>query len=46
MEHVTAASESATASASQVLVTAEKLAREAQDLRGAVETFFRDVRAA
>ncbi len=46
MEGVTAASEETMLSASQVLKTAESLSREAETLRGAVETFFSDVKAA
>lgn len=46
MEGVTAASEETMLSASQVLKTAESLSREAETLRGAVETFFTDVKAA
>lgn len=46
MEGVTAASEETMLSASQVLKTAESLSREAEALRGAVETFFTDVKAA
>lgn len=46
MEGVTAASEETMLSASQVLKTAESLSCEAETLRGAVETFFTDVKAA
>jgi methyl-accepting chemotaxis protein len=46
MEAVTIASGAAKNSAGQVLLTAEKLAREADALRCAVETFFEDVQAA
>jgi methyl-accepting chemotaxis protein len=46
MEAVTQASQAAMTSAGQVLATAEQLAREAQNLRGAVQTFFADVQAA
>jgi methyl-accepting chemotaxis protein len=46
MEGVTASSAATTRSACDVLATAESLTQEAQALRGAVETFFRDVKAA
>ena len=46
MEDVTAASEATMSSASQVLATAEGLAREAHALRGAMATFFSEVKAA
>jgi methyl-accepting chemotaxis protein len=46
MEGVTASSAATTSSACHVLATAESLTQEAQALRGAVETFFRDVKAA
>jgi methyl-accepting chemotaxis protein len=46
MEDVTAASEATMSSASQVLATAESLAREAHALRGAMATFFGEVKAA
>ncbi|PTM40844.1 methyl-accepting chemotaxis protein [Bosea sp. 124] len=46
MEGVTATSQAAMLSASQALATAENLAREAQILRGAVGTFFADMKAA
>ena len=46
MENVTATSQSAMQSANRALTTAENLAREAQVLRGAVDTFFADLKAA
>ncbi|HEY5794984.1 MAG TPA: HAMP domain-containing methyl-accepting chemotaxis protein [Bosea sp. (in: a-proteobacteria)] len=46
MEGVTSTSQAAMLSASQALSTAENLAREAQTLRGAVSTFFADMKAA
>jgi methyl-accepting chemotaxis protein len=46
MRHVTDASEAATNSAGRVLDVAERLAREADTLRGEVEAFFADVQAA
>jgi len=46
MEGVTATSQSAMLSAHQALSTAESLAREAQVLRGAVGTFFAEMKAA
>ncbi len=46
MEAVTSTSQSAMLSANQALATAENLAREAQVLRGAVATFFADMKAA
>lgn len=46
MESVTATSQSAMQSANRALTTAENLAREAQVLRGAVDTFFADLKAA
>jgi methyl-accepting chemotaxis protein len=46
MEDVTNASAAAMRSADQALSTAEALTAAAQTLRGAVETFFADVKAA
>ncbi len=46
MENVTATSQSAMLSANRALTTAENLAREAQVLRGAVDKFFADIKAA
>lgn len=46
MEGVTSTSQAAMLSASQALSTAENLAREAQVLRGAVGTFFAEMKAA
>lgn len=46
MEGVTSTSEAARLAANRALTTAESLAREAHALRGAVETFFADLRAA
>jgi len=46
MASVTATSQSAMLSANRALTTAENLAREAQVLRGAVGTFFADMKAA
>jgi methyl-accepting chemotaxis protein len=46
MHHVTEASEAAMATSGQVLGAAERLAREAETLRGEVATFFADVQAA
>ncbi len=46
MEDVTATSQAAMLSAHQALSTAENLAREAQVLRGAVGTFFAEMKAA
>ena len=46
MEEVTSTSQAAMMSASQALSTAENLTREAQILRGAVGTFFADMKAA
>jgi methyl-accepting chemotaxis protein len=46
MDEVTATSQAAMLSANRALSTAENLAREAQVLRGAVGTFFADMKAA
>lgn len=46
MHHVTEASEAAMATSGHVLGAAERLAREAETLRGEVATFFADVQAA